>query len=123
MTLAPAARSAQGAAGTLGGDLVRQRSGHVLPPGGGWPERHSGRVADQVAAMTGLGQDKAGLASLDQEPVGEPGVVSAPVRRVGVNLRVKCLQLGRVLSGLAAVDQLERYLGCGHVTFSTLPGS
>jgi len=67
--------------------------------------------------MTGLGQDKAGLASLDPEPVSEPGVVFAPVRRVGVDLGVQCLQLGRVLSGLAAIEQLERYLGCGHVTF------
>ena len=49
----------EGAAGMLGDDMVGQRSGQLPPPGGRRPERHSEGVPDQVAAVAGLGQDKA----------------------------------------------------------------
>ena len=68
--------------------------------------------------MTRLGQDKAGLAALDPEPVGEPGVVCTPVRRAGVDLSLQRLQLSRVLSGLAAIEQLERYVRHDHLPCS-----
>ena len=70
--------------------------------------------------MTGLCQDKAGLTALDPEPVGEHGgVISAPVRRAGVDLGVEGLQFGGVCRGLLAVEQLERYVGRGHDYLST----
>ena len=41
----------EGPPGVLGGDLVRQRGGQLPPPRGGRPQRHPGRISDQVAAV------------------------------------------------------------------------
>ncbi len=58
--------------------------------------------------MASLGKDKAGLAGLNQEPLGELlGVCIQQVRRVGVNLGVDGLQLGHVLGGLPTLEQPE----------------
>ena len=65
--------------------------------------------------MAGLSQDKARLAALDPEAVCEQrGIISAPVRRVGVHLGVQGLQFLRMLGGLRPVEQPERDAGRGH---------
>ena len=65
--------------------------------------------------MAGLSEDKARLAALHPEAVGEHrGIIGPPVRRVGVNLGVEDLQFLRMGTGLPPVEQFERYVGRGH---------
>ena len=60
----------------LGGDRFGQRGGELPPPGRRGPQWHPERVPDQVAAVAGLRQGKAGLAELHLQPGPEPlGVV------------------------------------------------
>src|SRR5271169_3744151 len=89
----------------LGGDLLRQRSGQLPPPGGRRPERHSEGVPDQVAAVAGLGQDKARLAAQDPEAAGE-----AVIGLIAVDLGVQGLQVLLVPRGLRPAEQPERDL-------------
>jgi DNA-binding CsgD family transcriptional regulator len=93
----------------LGGDVAGQRRGQVPPPGRGRPQRHPGRVPDEVFAMARLGQGETRLAALHPEPVTKPrGVRTAPVRRVGVHLGVQRAQLVFVPGRLGPVQQPER---------------
>jgi hypothetical protein len=94
----------EGAAGMLGGDLVRQRGGQVPPPGGRRPERRPEGVTNQVAAVAGLGQDEARLAAQDPEPVGERAVIVSSARFLGA----QGPQFVRVRRGLRPVEQFER---------------
>ena len=99
----------------LSGDIVGQRRGQVPPPGRGRPERHPGRVPDQIAPTAGLSQHKAGLAPLDPEALGKQRrLVIQLVRRVGVDLGMKAMQVGRVRGCLRAAEQLKRHVGRGH---------
>lgn len=96
----------------LGGELIGQRGGRVTPPVGGRPQRHASRVADQVAAVTGLSQNESRLAALDPEP----GRVVSSVR---VHLGVHALVVLGAGRGLRAIQQRERNLGGGHSSILT----
>ena len=91
----------------------RQRRGQLPPPRRGRPQRHPGRVSDQVAAVAGLGKDEPGLPPLDGEPAPVPLVVLL-VRRVGIHLGVQPVELFRVRGRLPAVEQLVGEAGSGH---------
>jgi len=66
-------------AGMLGRDLGRQWRGQVPPPGGGRAQRHSRRIADQVAAVPCLGQREARLPPPHPGPPHRHRVVGIPV--------------------------------------------
>jgi hypothetical protein len=79
----------------------------VISPGSGvvsCRQRHAQGVADQVAAVLGLGQDEARLAAQDPESVGERRAVT------GTHLGAQRLQFVREHRGLRPVEQPERYL-------------
>ena len=116
----------------LGGELLGQWGGQLPPPGRGRPERHPGRITDQVAAVPRLGQGEAGLAALHPEPAAERrGVLAALIRRVGVHLGVQHSQVVLVRRRLRPVQQLERQVSrghdhhgtCGHPGWAGPPGS
>jgi len=100
----------EGAAGVLGGDLVGQRGGQVPPPGARRAERHPERVAHQVAAVPGLGQDEPGLSALNHETVGERHGVVVLIADFGA----QGLQFARVRRGLRPVEQPERQVRRRH---------